>query len=90
MKLWTVIIALSLVGCSSSPGDRLAVNDELRTDCVGVAGGDPIIAASIAVIEQSRLDGGSFSGAVATVTQSCTFADCITCGVAVVNQVFGI
>ena len=87
-----ILTTLTIISCS---GDglvlgRLDVTPTLREACAGVAGGDPFIEAAISLAEDARLGGGSFSGALATVQSGCTFEDCITCGIAIVNQVYGI
>ena len=91
-RILTILVLLGLAGCSGEGigFGRLDVTPALQESCAGVAGGDPLIEAAIHVVEEERLDGFSYNDGVAAILDSCTFADCITCGVAVVNQVYGI
>lgn len=92
----TIAMLFCLAGCSGGqagqlgPFGRLDVTPTLQDACAGVAGGDPLIEASIHVAEEARLVGVVFADIVAATLDACTFADCITCGVAVLNQVYGI
>ena len=89
-------LILMACGCSDGgvgqlgPLGRLDVTPTLRNACNGVAGGDPMIEATIYVLEEARLDGGLFIDGVVVINQSCPFEACITCSLAVLNQVYDI
>ncbi len=93
-----LLMVLILMACGCSDGGvgqlgllgRLDVTPALRDACDGVAGGDPMIEAAIYVTEEERLDGVSFIDGVVVINGSCTFEDCIICGLAVLNQVYDI
>ena len=96
MAVILMVLILTVCGCSDGgvgqlgPLGRLDVTPTLRDACDGVAGGDPMIEATIYVIEEARLDGSSFTEVFAVINESCMFEDCIICSVAVLNQVYDI
>ncbi|MCZ6654476.1 MAG: hypothetical protein O7D91_15785 [Planctomycetota bacterium] len=91
-RILTIFVLLGLAGCSGEGigFGRLDVTPALQDACDGVAGGDPLIEATIHVVEEASLDGALYNDGVAATLDSCTFEACITCGVAVWNQVYGI
>ncbi len=91
-RILTILVLLGLAGCSGEGigFGRLDVTPALQDGCDGVAGGDPLIEATIQVAEEARLVGVLFADIVAATLDSCTFEDCITCSLAILNQVFGI
>ena len=96
MRRMLMVLILAVCGCSDGgvgqlgAFGRLDVTPTLRDACDGVAGGDPLIEATIYVVEEVRLDGGLFTDGVVVINGSCEFEGCITCGLAVLNQVYGI
>lgn len=94
-KLMAVILMV-LVSCSGGgleqliPPGRLDVTPQLRDACTGVVGGDPLIEGIIHVLEEARLDGGLYTEGAIIINNDCNFEGCIVCGLAVLNQVYGI
>jgi len=81
-----------------TPDDRLAVNDRLRTACPYMT--DLNIEAALIAYEQDRLSGLPKADAIAAVIDACsqlvgvpdaaaTWSECQTCGIVVIDQVYG-
>jgi len=85
-------------GCGGDPllmdPDRLTVTNTLRIACSVTQPTDEEIQNSIDGAEEVRLMGYTYEQLIDNVTQGCIgqgidVADCTTCGIAIVDQVYG-
>lgn len=92
-KFAVALIFLGAAGCgdhsplpSLFPG-RLDISSDLRTLCRFDS--DDEIAYGIATIENVRLAGATKAAALSAAGQACDSDSCLTCTVAIINQVYG-
>jgi len=92
----TVCLLPGACGCSpaASNPDRLTVTNDLRIACAVSEPTDEEILASITGAEEARLMGYTYEQLIDNVTQGCItqgidVAECTSCGIAIVDQVYG-
>ena len=78
------VVCATAIGCDG----RLDATVTLRNACVSLS--DSQIEALTVVSEADRQMGFTLTEEIESITNSCSSSDCFVCGVAIVNQVYGV